>query len=400
MKIKSPIKLSQFLLFPVLLGIFLIALTVFVVDSTWLNVAIILIASTFVGLLLQKAHLKSEVEETAAIEEIQHVGNDKSEQWMHDLSQVMVKIVEVSNLQIEHSRTQTEGAINQMSERFTSLVSRLNSALVAATLSNANVPGTDGKPSTLLDNIFFDSRGKLTGIVAQLADALTNRKSSFEQLKLLADDTDVLKGMAEAVEKIASQTNLLALNAAIEAARAGEVGRGFAVVADEVRALSVQSGTTGKQITDTIKHFTGAVHKTMGQATESMEKDLLLEEAGATTISDVLASLEWMTQGMSETSEILKSESEAMINEVNEVIISLQFQDRTSQILIHVEEALTELPRVINEEVEKVINGDATRLDVDGILEKLKMNYTTAEEVSLHEGGGAETVVEDDVELF
>ena len=369
-------------------------------DNTWLKAGVIIFASLFVGIWLDKLHTKTEPEPAAVIEEIENIESAPMEQWMHDLSTVIIKVVEVSNLQIENSRQQTEEAITQMSSRFTSLVGRLNSALDAAKLSNASVPDINGAESTLLDNVFINSRGQLSGVITSLAEALVNRKSSFEQLKLLADDTAVLKGMAEGVEKIASQTNLLALNAAIEAARAGEVGRGFAVVADEVRSLSVQSGTTGKQISQSINHFTVSVENTMAQATEAMETDLLLEEQGSQTITDVLESLEWMTKGMSESTDILKSESIDIVQEVNEMIMSLQFQDRTSQILIHVIEGLSELPQIINEQMEKVINGDEPGLNVDKILATIKMNYTTAEELALHNGEAVTGVIEDDIELF
>lgn len=388
------------MLLPLLLGLILVGLMVFWHDDTWLKAGVIIFASLFIGMRLDKLHTKAELESANVIEKIENVESAPMEQWMHDLSTVIIKVVEVSNLQIENSRLQTEEAITQMSSRFTSLVSRLNSALDAATLSNASVPDIEGAESTLLDNVFINSRAQLSGVITSLAEALVNRKTSFEQLKLLADDTAVLKGMAEGVEKIASQTNLLALNAAIEAARAGEVGRGFAVVADEVRSLSVQSGTTGKQISQSINHFTESVHNTMSQATEAMEKDLLLEEQGSQTITEVLESLEWMTKGMSESSEILKSESLAIVQEVNEVIMSLQFQDRTSQILIHVVEGLSELPQIINEQMEKVINGDEPGLNIDKILSTLKMNYTTAEEVALHNGEAVSGVIEDDIELF
>lgn len=336
-----------------------------------------------------------------AVVEDEVVNNaDMSEQWMHDLSDVIIQVIDVSNRQIENSRTQTEDAITQMSSRFTSLVTRLNSALDAATLSNAEVPANDGSESTLLDNVFANSRSQLFSVITNIADTSSNRKSSFEQLTELSKDTAVLKSMAEGVEKIASQTNLLALNAAIEAARAGEVGRGFAVVADEVRSLSIQSGETGRQITETINSFTNSVDKTMKQATEAMDKELLLEQEGSATIKNVLESLEWMTKGMSESSEILKTESIQIVQEVNEVIISLQFQDRTSQILIHVVDALSELPKVIQEQMQLVVNGDATSLDVDKILNTIKLNYTTAEEVSLHDNLGANTDFSDDIELF
>jgi methyl-accepting chemotaxis protein len=399
-KIKPPFKLSQFLLLPILLGFLLVGLTVFWIELVWLKVSIIIIASALVGLKLERQHTRTEPANEVVAEVTQDIKPASTEQWMHDLSDVIIQVIDVSNRQIENSRIQTEEAITNMSSRFTSLVERLNSSLEAATLSNAAVPATDGSDSTLLDNVFTNSRSQLSGVITNLAEALVNRKASFEQLKLLADDTAVLKSMAEGVEKIASQTNLLALNAAIEAARAGEVGRGFAVVADEVRSLSIQSGETGRRITETINHFTASVQNTMTQATEAMEKDLLLEEEGSSTISTVLESLEWMTKGMSESSDILKRESLEIVQEVNEIIMSLQFQDRTSQILIHVTEGLSELPKVINEKMQMVMDGDTSGLDVDEILATLKLNYTTAEEVSLHEGAAVETKIEDNIELF
>jgi methyl-accepting chemotaxis protein len=398
-KNKSAFKVSQFLVLPIVLGLVLVGLTVFLTEWVWFKVSIIVIASILVGLKLQRQHFQIAIKKNAdGIPK--EIPESKTEQWMHDLSEVIIKVIEVSNLQIENSRAQTEDAITKMSSRFTSLVLRLNSALDAATLSNASVPATDGTESTLLDNVFSNSRSQLSGVITNLAEALINRKSSFDQLKLLSDDTAVLKSMAEGVEKIASQTNLLALNAAIEAARAGEVGRGFAVVADEVRSLSIQSGETGRQITESINHFTSSVQTTMSQATAAMEKDLLLEEEGSSTITEVLQSLEWMTKGMSESSEILKSESLEIVQEVNEIIISLQFQDRTSQILLHVVEGLSSLPLVINEQMQKVMSGEVAGLNVEEILGTLKLNYTTAEEVSLHDGQSVNTQASNDIELF
>lgn len=406
MKNKSIFKLTPFLIFPILAGLLFVGMTFFAVESVWLNVSIIIIVSILLGLKLNwlQGNVLESINTQAEVTQSVKLNNDAIVDSMKSLSEVINQVIEVSNRQIESSRQQTEEAITTMSIRFSSLVGRLNSALEAATLSNASLPAVDGSDSTLLDNVFMNSRGQLSDVITNLADALVNRKSSFEHLKELADDTAILKSMAEGVEKIASQTNLLALNAAIEAARAGEVGRGFAVVADEVRSLSIQSGETGRQITETINHFTSSVEKTMNEATISMEKDLLLEEEGSSTIKIVLESLEWMTKGMSESSEILKSESLAIVQEVNEIIMSLQFQDRTSQILLHVVDGLNELPKVLNEQMQKVENGEGVELNVNEILSSLTLNYTTAEEVLLHNGESAESGNDNDndndIELF
>jgi len=399
-KKKNKFKLSEFLIFPLLAGLIIVGLTVFWIETAWIKVAIIIIATALVGVKLELQRGRMELANLSVAEEVQNTELQEAHDPMQDLSMVINEIIEVSNRQIENSRFQTEDAITQMSLRFTSLVGRLNSALEAARLSNSEMPAIDGSESTLLDNVFTNSRTQLAGVITNLAEALVSRKTSFEQLQSLASDTAVLKSMAEGVEKIASQTNLLALNAAIEAARAGEVGRGFAVVADEVRSLSIQSGETGRQITETINRFTSSVENTMNQATVAMEKDLLLEKEGSATIKTVLGNLEWMTKGMSESSEILKGESLEIISEVNEIIMSLQFQDRTSQILLHVIDSLNELPKIIGEQMQMVANGEIAKLDVDEILSNLKMNYTTAEEVSLHHGEDVSSVEESEVELF
>ncbi|MDH5600492.1 MAG: methyl-accepting chemotaxis protein [Gammaproteobacteria bacterium] len=384
---------------PLVAGLVLIGLTVFLVETAWINIVIILLISGILSFRLEKLRISIEKSVVTEAEKIEESNIDNTDVQLENIANVITQVIEVSNRQIESSRNQTEDAISMMSGRFTSLVGRLNNAVEAANLANAELPAEDGSDSTLLDNVFADSRKQLLGVVTNLGEALANRKSSFEQLKALADDTAILTSMATGVEKIASQTNLLALNAAIEAARAGDVGRGFAVVADEVRSLSIQSGETGRQILKTINHFTSSVEKNMEQATLAMKKETMLEEEGSATIKSVLESMAWMTKGLSESSEILKDESVEIIREVNEIIISLQFQDRTSQILLHVIDGLNELPRLINEQLQMVSNGDIHEINIDHILSTLKLNYTTAEEMSLHEGKDA-VVAESEVELF
>lgn len=72
-------------------------------------------------------------------------------------------------------------------------------------------------------------------------DMVQELSKTSGDLEVLAQETDNIGMVLEAINDIAEQTNLLALNAAIEAARAGETGRGFAVVADEVRSLALRT---------------------------------------------------------------------------------------------------------------------------------------------------------------
>ena len=395
-KINIP-SFSQFFWLPVLMGGLVILAVSLIYSASIIFISGVLIAGFLIGYKLEKMKIKLlfDMDDTIIHDEsdFQNMQNNQIEHFSNTITQVL----DVSNRQIESSRSQTEEAITEMAMRFGGLVERLNVALDSAKLANANVP-SEGR--SILTNVFENSRTQLNGVMSNMSAAMVDRKSSFKELQSLSNETDNLKTMAEGVQKIASQTNLLALNAAIEAARAGEVGRGFAVVADEVRSLSIQSGTTGKQITETIHHFTAKVESTLDVSTKSMDKETELEESGSTTIKEVLDSLEMVTQGMAQSSDILQNESEGIVTEINDILVSLQFQDRTSQILHHVHTALNELSNKVNEDKQRIENGEESLLNCDDIMQKLEASYTTDEERQLHKGEAVTASNDDELEFF
>ncbi|MEQ7756626.1 methyl-accepting chemotaxis protein [Xanthomonas hortorum] len=153
---------------------------------------------------------------------------------------------------------------------------------------------------------------------AVVANVVTTMSAIAVSSKKIAEIISVIDG-------IAFQTNILALNAAVEAARAGEQGRGFAVVASEVRTLAQRSAGAAKEI----KHL---IDDSVGKVTEG---SLLVHQAG-TTMSDIVASVQRVTDIMGEIAAASQEQSSG-IEQVNRTIT--QMDEATQQNAALVEEA-------------------------------------------------------------
>ncbi len=278
--------------------------------------------------------------------------------------------------QLTTAKEQTETAVTSLAARFAGLVEKLEAA-VAASQSAAMTDAPDSAGSVA--GAFSESREALTGVVAALEAVLASRSAMVNAVRELADYASALKSMADQVAKIASQTNLLALNASIEAARAGEAGRGFAVVAGEVRLLSAQSGETGRQIADTVDSINKAMAEALERTVNAAEHDAEHVTAAEHTIADVLARLETMVSGISNSADILRHESEGIRLEIADILVSLQFQDRVSQIVSPIIVAMRQITEQIHAAGE-----NHPELDRDVLLAELLRSYTTQEQRDDH----------------
>jgi len=210
----------------------------------------------------------------------------------------------------------------------------------------------------------------------------------LQKIEGLQAITAQLQTMAADVASIAWQTNLLALNAAIEAARAGEAGRGFAVVANEVRMLSNRSAEAGKHISQQVSQISSAINATCSAATATKQQEERSVQASEEMINSVLAGFRGVTDGLVASSELLKHESAGIQTEVSEALVQLQFQDRVSQILSHVQQNITRWPSILDENRQQFDAEEGVPpLDARALLAELESTYAMAEERTLHKKG-------------
>ncbi|MDP1638455.1 MAG: methyl-accepting chemotaxis protein [Candidatus Nitrotoga sp.] len=300
------------------------------------------------------------------------------------LEDVCTEVVPIWSRQVETTRNQTETAIMDLANRFVGINAKLEASVRASQNAANDLAGsTEGGAMAVMTQ----SESSLNSVIDSLREAQHSRNDMLEQVRSLNDYTGELRAMAVKVAEIAAQTNLLALNAAIEAARAGEAGRGFAVVADEVRKLSSLSSETGKKMSGTVDIISNAIASVFKIAESSSEHDSKSVANSELIIQQVLQSFTNVTSNLSDSAEQLQQESTGIRNELSDVLVSLQFQDRVSQILVHVRNNMEKLHQHLQQfKQDKAASIPVKHLDIKAWLAEMEALYATQEQVHTHRG--------------
>jgi methyl-accepting chemotaxis protein len=353
-------------------------------DMRALIASMVLVIFTLISVWLTKSTHKRILQAAAADMASQH-GHDLAvvkSASINGLDDLCLEVLPVWSSHIEMARAHTETSITDLSMRFGNLSQRLSTALATSSMSS-----NDSGEQTSLVKLLQESQAELNSIVTSLRSALEVKHSMLDQIYALSQFTGDLQKMAKDVADIAGQTNLLALNAAIEAARAGDVGRGFAVVADEVRKLSNQSGETGKKISATVEQVNQAIASTMRVSEQYSKQDAEMVSNSEQVIESVMAKFGVAASALSDSAEILRNESQIIGHEISEVLVALQFQDRVSQMLMHVRNDLGKLDGYLREyDRNRDIGISSTSIDTREWLSELAQTYTMPEQHAAHGG--------------
>lgn len=311
------------------------------------------------------------------------------------LEKACVSVLPIWAIQLEVGRVQTEDAITALAARFSSLAEKLGAAVSASQSAAGGIGAKQGQDG--LVDLLATSQRDLGSISDSLRAATISKESLLREVDRLAQFTGELKQMAIEVSSVAGQTNLLALNAAIEAARAGEAGRGFAVVADEVRKLSTLSGETGKKISHRVEQINAAITSAVAASEQSAARDTESVKHSEAIIGKVIERFHGAASRLTESSSILNEASLGIRDEISDVLVSLQFQDRVSQILSHVRDDIRKF--------EAHVNGfmsvdQCASIDAKAWLDELSKTYTTTEQREMHTGANATQSASSEITFF
>lgn len=344
---------------------------------------LLLNGSLAIGAALWTSHRVNQARHTHASTDEQDTTPASFANAIIGLEEVCQKAVPIWSQQIESSRQQTEEAMIDLTQRFSGLANKLEEAVSASHQAAGDLGGTESKGMAA---VLSESQLQLNEVLSLMHSAQENRDAMLAEIKSLTAYTLELNTMALDVAKIASQTNLLALNAAIEAARAGEAGRGFAVVADEVRNLSRLSSETAQKMSDKVDTINAGIGRVSEIAESSAARDHVSVANSEQAIEQVLTRFRQATDSLAESASLLQSESTDIHHEISNVIISLQFQDRVSQILNQVRNNMEHLSNHLNDPEQQVRTSGPIMIDADSWLADMELTYATDEQRDIHHG--------------
>ncbi|RMS77864.1 Methyl-accepting chemotaxis protein [Pseudomonas savastanoi] len=300
------------------------------------------------------------------------------------LNEVFLGAMPIWAKQVESSRQQTETAIVELSSRFMGISERLQETVQASQHAAGELDGQNADGAL---KVLSQSDSELSQVIDSLKATQASRDQTLSQVRSLTAYTGELRTMAADVAAIAAQTNLLALNAAIEAARAGEAGRGFAVVADAVRSLSSKSSETGQQMSAKVDIINNAITQLVQAASSGADQDSHSVAASEQSIQNVLERFQSITGRLAESADLLKQESYGIRDEMTEVLVNLQFQDRVSQILAHVRDNIDSLHAHLLQASQSP--DEAVAIDARQWLARMESTYATDEQRRTHRGESA-----------
>lgn len=369
---------TSFFLMPACFGLMCGLVLVLLAGFNWLNVFLMVffgIAGLAIGNTLfnkQQNHVQANNQHWQHDEDIKL---DDVHAYAIELERLFIQVMPILLRQVQTSRTHTEQEVTTLTNRFAAMVDQLGN-IISGTRHD-----DDGRN---IDSIFAESRTALTSVLKVLRNIQNVEHEVTEEVRKLSSHTYQLDAMAKEVRKVAEQINLLALNAAIEAARAGENGRGFAVVADEVRKLASFSSTTGQKISSAIEDINAAMVSTLKiSELAGTNEDTTIRNAES-SIQTALEDLQTALNIFKNDTDMLRTHSEEIRDEIFTVLTAFQFQDRVSQMLSHVEHNLHSLQSTVESSQRAGKQRHANMLNVDKTLATMELNYTMPEELLNH----------------
>lgn len=255
------------------------------------------------------------------------------------VARLLLGTIESANLILNETTVDVESQAHRLSALFTSLTdgsTEQTDRLSELVSQIASVEYDGGQVDLVaLPRILEESLEEVTERILVLSKQGVSLIYSLDEI---LEEIDELQSCITEIEAINRQTRLLSLNAQIEAGRAGEAGAGFQVVSTEMHTLSKRIDA----LSEKMRGSTGIVTRSIQDVISSIRTEYEeLSEIGAMDLTqqiDAKEQLEILLNALvernDEIQDVLGHSTEAsrkIADEIREVVMAMQFQDRMKQ---------------------------------------------------------------------
>jgi methyl-accepting chemotaxis protein len=244
------------------------------------------------------------------------------------------KVLEVVTNQVVEVNKDVEQSVVGVCQGFQGMARQASEAVNAASASLGIGDGGGGK------DLISEMRTVVGSLVQKMRASCEFSEMVSERLMDLEKRFVTIEKAMGAIEDLSCRARLVALNGEIEAARLGDAGRAFGVVAQETKVLSDHAADTSNSISELVADLVKDVHTTSSDLRERAQLDLTGFAISERQAIDLLVEIDANQKQMSESLSRSGDLSSALRGEIAQAIVSMQFQDRVSQRLVHVADAL------------------------------------------------------------
>lgn len=271
-----------------------------------------------------------------------------------------------SNVQL--ARSQTQDAIDKLTLRFVGIHRRLGEALhLAEAGGNHDVR-----------QVIQHASVQLGGIAVALEQVLSTRDALLQKIEMLSQHNEEIRQLAQEVERLAG------------------VGGTTDLFAEQQSwsDLAARSAQAGRHIFEKTKAIQSQIQVALTSANQLDADAGRMIVDSRQVIDTVIADFRLSALELSGTVDQLEGENRGVDEEVCDILVNLQFQDRISQILDHVQLDMSKLVQMIGQDGPVSIPASTTW------LAELEKTYTTPEQRQVHVGQNAGQVVQSQVDFF
>ncbi|KAF1045667.1 MAG: hypothetical protein GAK35_01276 [Herbaspirillum frisingense] len=281
------------------------------------------------------------------------------------LAGLLQQVLPVWQGNVQLARTQTKSAIDNLTTRFVGIHERLGGSLdVSRSSTGAEVLQT-----------IQNAAEQLGAIASALEGVLASRQALLGRFDALAAANDEIRRLAQQNEQLAGHTGVTDL------------------LSNEQswQELAERSAENSRQIAARAKGVRQQILAAVGASGEPVVEAGGVIENSRAVIDQVVADFRQSAMKLSDTVEQLEGESREVDREVCDILVNLQFQDRISQILDHVQRDIVRLHEAA---------AGAGLPSPEQWLADLEKTYTTPEQRQVHAGQQANHTLQSQVDFF